>query len=136
MTKPIGYWLKEVDRLIELDFRRVLATERLTRRHWQVLNVISIGRRSLAEVDEVLAPFLGAEQPTAAPVVDDLIARGWVSRSDSGPLSLTAAGTSAHAELTERVEANRMRLTEGITAEEYRAVVATLERMATNLASR
>jgi hypothetical protein len=38
--RPIGYWLKHLDRLIEDTFERTLSMEGLTRRHWQVLNTL------------------------------------------------------------------------------------------------
>ena len=79
MDRPIGYWLKEVDRLIEADFARLLAEENLTRRHWQVLNALASGAGSQAEIDHALAPFRSEHEPSTAPAVADLAARGWVS---------------------------------------------------------
>jgi hypothetical protein len=56
--RPIGYWLKHVDRLIEGAFDRTLADERLTRRHWQVLNTLQASPASRAEIGKALEPFL------------------------------------------------------------------------------
>ncbi|HEU5473092.1 MAG TPA: MarR family winged helix-turn-helix transcriptional regulator [Actinophytocola sp.] len=125
MHRPIGYWLKEIDRRIEADFARLLAAERLTRRHWQVLNTLASGE---SDIEAALAPFRSAAEPTMAPVLADLAARGWVDGT-----TLTADGRRAHADLAERVQASRLRLTEGISAEEYATVLAVLERMAGNL---
>lgn len=58
--RPIGYWLKHLDRLIEGNFERTLASDGLTRRHWQVLNTLSTGSRTEAEIVDALAPFLVA----------------------------------------------------------------------------
>lgn len=127
--RPIGYWLKEIDRLIEEDFARLLAAEGLTRRHWQVLNTIAKRPRSLDELDGKLSPFLSAQVPSVTPVVEELRAKGWVDAT----IALTEKGTERHAEVSARVRANRQRLTEGITAEEYASVVDLLERMAANL---
>lgn len=128
MTPPIGYWVKEIDRLIEESFARLLAEEELTRRHWQVLNTVAAGPVPASEVDAALAPF----GDTVAPVADELAARGWLARAGE-LLELTANGRAAHAAVSERVMASRRALTEGITAEEYASAVAVLERMATNL---
>ena len=46
-NKPIGWWLKEVDRLLELSFEQVLAADGLTRRQWQALNAAA-GPESVA----------------------------------------------------------------------------------------
>jgi DNA-binding MarR family transcriptional regulator len=128
MFRPIGYWLKEVDRLIEESFVRLLGEQDLTRRHWQALNTISERPVAAADVDTALAPF----EATVEPVVDELVARGWVRR-DGDVLTLTADGRVAHRSLSERVGANRAALTDGITAEEYASVVNLLERMANNV---
>src|SRR5215475_12371622 len=34
MERPIGYWLKHLDRLIETAAERTFAEQKLTRRHW------------------------------------------------------------------------------------------------------
>jgi hypothetical protein len=130
MNRPIGYWLKEVDRLIEESFGRLLAEEGLMRRHWQVLNTIAAGPATRTGVDGALTPFA----PTVAPVIDELVARGWV-RDMAGTLELTEAGVAAHAGVSERVRVNRQALTRGVSPSEYTTVVAVLERMAGNLVS-
>jgi DNA-binding MarR family transcriptional regulator len=129
MERPIGYWLKEVDRLIEESFGRLLAEDGLTRRHWQVLNTVSTGPTATADLDRALAPF----EPTVAPVLDDLAGRGWVEDT-AGVVELTEAGRAAHASVRDRVLANRQALTRGISDAEYATVVRLLERMAGNLA--
>jgi DNA-binding MarR family transcriptional regulator len=128
MFRPIGYWLKEVDRLIEESFARLLSERGLTRRHWQALNTIAEGPVSIADLDAELAPF----EPTVTPVVDDLLTRGWVQWTGE-VLVLTGAGREAHAVVSERVAANRKTLTAGISAEEYASVINVLVRMAGNL---
>ena len=40
LQRPIGYWLKHLDRLIEASFERIFADEGLTRRDWQVLSTL------------------------------------------------------------------------------------------------
>ena len=57
--RPIGYWLKHLDRLIEGNFERTLASEGLTRRHWQALNTLRTRPSTRAEIAAALAPFLG-----------------------------------------------------------------------------
>jgi hypothetical protein len=41
--RPIGYWLKRLDGLIEQHFERTLAGEGVTRRQWQALNPCTSG---------------------------------------------------------------------------------------------
>jgi DNA-binding MarR family transcriptional regulator len=130
--RPIGYWVKEIDRRIERDFVRLLAAERLTRRHWQVLNTVRERPRTQDELDGELAPFLSESAPSTAPVVADLCERGWLEQAET-TIALTENGATQHEHVSARVAANRRRLTEGISAEEYRSTVDVLERMAGNL---
>src|SRR5215813_2415405 len=61
--RPIGYWLKHLDRLIEDTFSRALAEQGLTRRHWQVLNTLAREPAGPAELTKALDPFLHDDQP-------------------------------------------------------------------------
>jgi DNA-binding MarR family transcriptional regulator len=132
VDKPIGYWVREIDRRLEADFARLLADEGLTRRHWQVLNTVALGPRTQVELDGELAPFLSDDTPSTAPVVADLRERGWLEQAEPA-IVLTDNGVRQHEQVSARVAANRRRLTEGISAEEYRSTVGVLERMAGNL---
>jgi DNA-binding MarR family transcriptional regulator len=128
MDRPIGYWLKELDRLIEASFDRALAEDRLTRRHWQVLNALAERPLPVADVRGELLPFDGVDEALA-----DLSARDYVTQRD-GTYTLTAGGVAARERLTAQVHAMRARATDGIDAEEYAATVRVLRQMAANLA--
>jgi DNA-binding MarR family transcriptional regulator len=135
--RPIGYWLKLVDRLIDESFEDVFQHTGLTRRHWQVLTTIREGASDEAAVDGVLSPFTGAapDGAHAAAVsaeVDDLVRRGWVTRGDAG-LTVTVAGRQAHHDLLDAVSRSRERIADGVAPEDFATTVATLQRMARNL---
>ena len=127
--RPIGFWLKLVDRLI--DERLEASLGGLSRRHWQVLNVVRQGRASQAEIDARVRPFIGNEGTTAREVAD-LQRRGWLT-GGTASLELTELGTDEFARLLELVSADRTALTIGIAPEEYASIVSVLERMARNL---
>jgi DNA-binding MarR family transcriptional regulator len=131
--RPIGFWLKLVDRLLDEGFDRLLGGAGLTRRHWQALTALQSGPATVQELDATLAPFLDGQEPTTRPVLDDLAARGWATWTADDLAAATPAGTVAHGELLAAVSAHRRRVTDGITAEEYRATLAVLRRMAANL---
>ena len=57
--RPIGYWLKHLDRLIEQASERALAEEHLTRRHWQIMNVLRKSPLGPAALADALRPFWG-----------------------------------------------------------------------------
>ncbi|MER7794158.1 winged helix DNA-binding protein [Streptomyces sp. NPDC097640] len=132
--KPIGYWLKRLDGLIEADFERTLSDSGLVRRHWQVLNTLAEGARSTAELTAALRPFWGEGAVTLDEVLGDLERRGWVVQEGAGgPYALTSPGVEGHAVVAERIGAARRRITDGVTGEEYLATVGVLRRMAENL---
>jgi len=128
---PIGYWLKHLDRLIENDFDRALASESVGRRHWQVLNSLHDEPGTIADLDRRLTPFLDENEDTVAPVVERLRELGWAEGLVA--LALTPRGEAEHEKLFARVGEARSRLTRGIADEEYRAAVDVLERMSANL---
>ena len=131
--RPIGYWLKHLDRLIEDTFSRTLTEQGLTRRHWQVLNTLAHDPAGDAELTKALEPFLRDDQARQAAVVADLIRRDWVSRDHDGRLLLTRHGLAAHQRTQEQVQQARGLMVQGISAAEYTAVVDVLSQMAANL---
>ncbi len=127
--KPLGWWLRHVHDLLESSMAHALAAEKLTRRHWQVLNTIADGARTTADVDTTMSPFV-AEEGSMAPKIADLRARGWVTEDEC---ALTGDGRAAHARVEERVKKFRVAVTENISDDDYVTTVKTLERCAANL---
>jgi DNA-binding MarR family transcriptional regulator len=123
-NKPIGWWLKELDRLLEASFERLLAAEGLTRRQWQALNAAA-GPEPIAVA---LAPFLSGDPAELAAVTEPLVERGWLSGDE-----LTQAGQVALRTLMTKVQAQRKRVTTGVTDDEYVATIEVLRKMAGNL---
>src|SRR5690349_5377317 len=58
--RPIGFWVRTVDRLIDEQFAAAAAETGLTRRQWQILNVLAEhpGPAGRETVVVALAPFL------------------------------------------------------------------------------
>ena len=136
--RPIGYWLKLVDRLIDQDVDEVFLRTGLTRRHWQVLNMVRDGVSDVTTVDSVLSPFTaggarpGGHAPAGRAEISDLQAPGGVAQGGAG-WEVTVAGQHAYHDLLDAVSLSRERLAEGITREQYDRTIATLEQMARNL---
>ncbi len=131
-ARPIGYWVKLLDRLIDRSFDETLGGEGLTRRHWQVLNVMRAAPTDQDGIDAAVAPFLDGPEASTGHVVAELVGRDWVSRTGE-VLSLTDTGRLALADLHETVSANRARIAEGLSEDEYVTTVRTLARMCHNL---
>lgn len=129
--RPLGYWLKHLDGAIEDSFVRLLADEGLVRRSWQVLNTLSNGPITVAELDATMAPFLSDAEPTMRPQVDALVARGWADAG--GVVTLTAAGRLAHERISSRVYGERARMMKCLKPGEYEALMEVLQRIAHHL---
>lgn len=133
--RPLGYWVKHLDTLLEESLDRVLARSGIRRRHWQVLNVLRNGPQTRAQVAEAMLAFWVAASVTQTDVVDDLVRRGW-AEIDGDLYTLTADGEEAYSRLSLDVATLRAQVTDGFTAEEYAQVIEALSRMAANLENR
>ena len=132
MERPIGYWLKLVDRLMDESFSATLDEHGVTRRQWQLLNVLGTGPASRDELDAAVSPFLGSEGETTDAEIAELVESDWVSDSVSG-FVLTPLGRQSFERLAEVVEGIRASLAGDIAPADYDATTRTLERMARNL---
>jgi hypothetical protein len=131
MQKPIGYWLKTLDRLIDENFDRALADQGVQRRHWQILNIIQASPATTAEIAAALDPFWTQGAITLGEVLADMTRRDWITGHE--PRQLTAGGQAALDAIRERTSL-REKVMAGLTAEQYTQTVAVLEQMAANLA--
>jgi hypothetical protein len=111
-VRPIGYWLKHLDALIEEAFERCFDGTDITRRHWQLLNA---GRNGEPEDDRLN---------------DDLVRNGWTTPDLA---ALTPRGEAVLATLKSKVDGVRATVTTGLTDQQYAATVSALEAMAANL---
>jgi hypothetical protein len=129
--RPIGWWVKRLDELLEQVVDRALSGEGLSRRHWQVLHALGSGGMQELDLRATLAPFGGPVD--VPPVLADLTARGWVSRTGAGRLEHTEAGRAADERLVGQIAQLRRQVTDGLSAQEYERTVAALGRMVANV---
>ncbi|WP_026536433.1 MarR family winged helix-turn-helix transcriptional regulator [Arthrobacter sp. H14] len=131
--RPIGFWLTLVDGLINEQFDNTVEEHGVTRRQWQIMNVLAENQSTAAELDQALAPFFAQEDGgTSAEHVEELIESGWVA-ADGEYYLLTNLGRKSLEALGEVVTRNRDHITEGVSEEEYAATLDVLQRMARNL---
>ena len=131
--RPIGFWLKIVDRMIDEQFASTLEEHGVTRRQWQLLNVLTQEPATVDALDAAVAPFLSAEQDeSSAEHLAELVDSGWVVVAQTR-YELTDRGTTALERLTSVVGAQRTQITQGLTQEQYDETLRVLETMARNL---
>src|SRR3954468_5619945 len=82
--RPIGYWLKLVDQLIEKQFATTLDEHGVTRRQWQLLSVLSRSSATVEQLDDAIAPFLTGAGESAAEHLSELIDSAWVDATPQG----------------------------------------------------
>lgn len=131
--RPIGYWLKLVDRLIDEQFASTLEEHGVTRRQWQLLNVLSREPATVEQLDAAVAPFLSADDDeSSVEHLTELIESGWVDATPTG-YDVTERGRGAFERLAEVVATQRTVMAAGVTEDEYTQTISVLERMARNL---
>ena len=130
--RPIGYWLKKLDRLIDGQFERQLRDVGLSRRQWQLLDLIEDGPRSVPELQIELEPFLQHGPDELSDALSGLVSRGWADSQDN-VVNLTEIGQLQLGLAKAEVAELRQSLTAGISQDEYQATIALLARMAANL---
>ncbi len=130
--RPIGYWVKTLDRLIESELDAALAGHGLTRRGWQIMNLLRRGAHSREELVTELASFDGGGGDVEG-ALETLVGSGLVEARGETTLALTADGRSRLDEAGSTVGATRSRIAEGLTQDDYDTTVRTLATMCRNL---
>jgi DNA-binding MarR family transcriptional regulator len=130
--RPIGYWLKNLDRLIDARFERQLGDAGLSRRQWQLINLLQDGPRFVPELHTELEPFLQDAPDDLQDALAGLVGRGWADSQDE-IVSLTEIGQAQFGLVKAKVAELRQTLMIGISAEEYQATIDVLIKMAANL---
>jgi len=117
-SRPFGFWITAVDRLLAAEFATAFEDEGITRRDWRILNAID---------GSVPA---GRELPAGK--VRHLVALGWVEPGADGWV-LTADGAAAKARLSTAVEEIRAQVAGALEPEEFAAMASALEKLARGL---
>jgi hypothetical protein len=123
--------------MIDEQFASTLEEHGVTRRQWQLLNVLSRETATVEQLDAAVAPFLSANsddpsETSAAEHLIELVESTWVAETGAR-YQLTERGHLAFERLAEVVTTQRTVMTVGLSSDEYEATVGALERMARNL---
>ena len=131
--QPLGFWLKLLDQLIDEQFAQTLTEHGVTRRQWQLLNVLSRADATLDHLNAAIAPFLASNgTESAAPHMVQLVENGWV-KEEALLFCMTGAGRTRFSQLAAIVRCNRETMAQGIEAGDHATALNVLERMSRNL---
>ncbi|MGX5695798.1 MarR family winged helix-turn-helix transcriptional regulator [Agromyces soli] len=124
--RPLGFWLKLVDRRLSDEMAELFADEGLSRRDWRALNLLD-GSAS----DEHLAARLQARPQ----LLHRLAERGWIEPTGAEPHrpGLNDAGREARERLQSRVDGLRSRIAGAVSDEDFATTLRTLEAIAREL---
>jgi hypothetical protein len=115
-TRPFGFWLKAVDRLMAAEFATAFESEGITRRDWRMLNIVD-------------GSATGDARPLSTHKLHRLIERGWVTVTDGAP-ALTDSGRDAMQRLGDIVDGIRAKVTDAVPADDLATTMKTLEQLA------
>lgn len=131
--RPIGFWLKLVDQLVDDQFGASFEEHGVTRRQWQMMNLLVDGPATPKQLADGLRPFFPAvEAGTSEELIEELRESGWVTLQ-AEHYELTDLGQRSLENLRGAVDRIRLQLTENVSEDEYAALLALLQRMARNL---
>ncbi|MEV1128839.1 hypothetical protein [Agromyces sp. NPDC049794] len=119
--RPLGFWLKVVDRRISQEMEALFEADGITRRDWRMLNLLAGTAH-----DEQLADRLH----TRPHVLHRLVERGWVA---GFPPEITEAGREARERLESQVTALRQRVAGAVSPEDFTTTMRSLEAIAREL---
>ncbi|MGR6900858.1 MarR family winged helix-turn-helix transcriptional regulator [Glutamicibacter sp. BSL13] len=133
-TRPLGFWLKLVDSLIDEHFAATLDEHGVTRRQWQVLNMLEQHPATERSLIDALAPYFASadEPPSVSEHLAELVESGWIAH-EGEYFSITERGSTSLSTLSELVDQIREQCGENLSEEQYATTVASLEQMARNL---
>ncbi|MDN3445469.1 hypothetical protein [Microbacterium sp. APC 3901] len=114
-SRPFGYWLKAVDRLMAAEFASAFESEHASRRDWRILNIV-----------DGTAP---ARRPLNAHKLHGLVERGWVVADGDG-WTLTDDGRAAKERLGGIVDGIRAKVTDAVSPEDLDTTLTSLEQIA------
>jgi len=114
-TRPFGFWLKAVDRLMADEFASAFEGEEIGRRDWRLLNIVD--------------GTIPARRPLNTHKLHRLVERGWVAPEGDG-WKLTDDGREAKDRLGAIVDGIRTKIGDAVSDEEMATTLASLEKIA------
>ncbi len=114
-SRPFGYWLKAVDRLMAAEFASAFDGEHASRRDWRILNAI-----------DGTAP---ARRPLSSHKLHGLVERGWIV-TEGDDWTLTDDGRAAKERLGSIVDGIRAKVADAVSPEDLETTLTSLEQIA------
>jgi DNA-binding MarR family transcriptional regulator len=139
---PLGHWLRRAYLALTVHVNDLLRPHDLTYSQWRVLSLVGASGSEPATQRKIQC-CLGVEAASLTGVIDGLVRRGWLIRSENAAdrrvneLALTAAGSDIYAEISSWLpDRVRARLQEGLSPGQVALAREVLQQIVTNLEPR
>ncbi|HEU4545248.1 MAG TPA: GyrI-like domain-containing protein [Microlunatus sp.] len=132
--RPLEFWLRLVDDLLNERIDSALEEHGVTRRQWAMINVLTASTASRADLDVAVARFFPPPDRTSSTEeeLSELVESGWIAQ-ENGFYELSERGRVVHNRLEAAWARRDHELMSGISAAELSQVIDLLERLARNL---
>lgn len=131
---PIGYWIKQADRILTSEIDRAQAENGLSRTEWQILHMLhQVTAASRSRIVETLSPF--ADEASIRTTLARLANRGLTRASAAADpeYRLTDEGRHLHEKALATQNEIRQQAVSGIGEAEYVTAVDVLRKIVANL---
>jgi DNA-binding MarR family transcriptional regulator len=134
---PIGYWLKQADKLLTQQINQAHTSQGVSRSDWQVLNMLKeLGSASRESIFETMHTFVDADGFNQ--IISALSERKWIEsrrnlNSGIEESQLTEEGHHQHEIIFTTQKKIRQQAMQDISEEEYSTVIRVLQQIVSNL---
>jgi DNA-binding MarR family transcriptional regulator len=129
---PIGYYVKQVDKLFTEKLNAVMLEFGLTRPSWQILN--SINERGVAKKDELISLMLQlTDKQTIDTILTQFITIGIANSKDESTIYLTEKGKVLFKDCSKKQNEFRLQVMQHVSEQDYQTTILTLEQIINNL---
>ncbi|MBN1984895.1 MAG: winged helix-turn-helix transcriptional regulator [Prolixibacteraceae bacterium] len=129
---PVGYWIKQADRLLTGKIDEIQSAFGLTRTGWQLLN--SINENSPAKRNaliNLMLPF--SDKDNTIQVLAEFNRNQITAISNREEITLTEKGKQLFTACFEKQKQFRQKAMQNISEQEYQTTLATLQKIITNI---
>jgi DNA-binding MarR family transcriptional regulator len=127
---PIGYWIKKADEQLTTSINEIHKSANLSRLGWQIMHTIhEHGTIKNSELIEIARPF--ASENEVEKILGNFSIEGLITLKDEA--KLTDKGKQLYQQCLEKQQQIRQQAMNGISEQEYKITIQTLQKIVANL---
>ena len=131
---PIGYWIREADKLLTEAINKIHSAKGINRTQWQLLHFLhENGELGLDRIAGIMQPF--EDKQNIQEILNNLVLKD-IIRKTGDVYILTGQGEKLHAECFHKQQEFRVKGMQNINAQDYAITVNTLQQLVANLSGK